>query len=173
MSDSEEEYVGSKAAGAATFHRLIEQSVEKLFRRHKDEFGTTKVVNVAFVDVINQTDRELGATRQDMIQVIETKINHFPGYKTVSSFYVGKALTETRLVVEDLFLKAKRDQFLRILEREKNPAEALLFAMVTSIRTIAARDTTQVNYRLTMELVDTATGENFKESTQVRKAYTK
>ncbi|MEE9127391.1 MAG: hypothetical protein V3U11_09635, partial [Planctomycetota bacterium] len=83
MSDSEEEYVGSKAAGAATFHRLIEQSVEKLFRRHKDEFGTTKVVNVAFVDVINQTDRELGATRQDMIQVIETKINHFPGYKTV------------------------------------------------------------------------------------------
>ncbi|MEE9128263.1 MAG: hypothetical protein V3U11_14115, partial [Planctomycetota bacterium] len=112
-------------------------------------------------------------TRQDMVQVIETKINHFPGYKTVSSFYVGKALTETRFVVEDLFLKKKRDEFLRVLEREKNPAEALLFAMVTNIRTVAAPDVTQVNYRLTMELVDTATGENFKESTQVRKAYTK
>ena len=74
-----------------------------------------------------KTDRELGATRDDMVQVIETKINHFPGYKTVSSFYVGKALTETRLVAEDLFLKTKRDQFLAVLAREDNPAGALLF----------------------------------------------
>ena len=153
MSDSEEEHVGSKTAGAATYHRLIEQSVEKLFQRHKDEYGSTKVVNVAFVDVINKTDRELGATRDDMIQVIETKINHFPGYKTVSSFYVGKALTETRLVAEDLFLKTKRDQFLAVLAREDNPAGALLFAIVTNIRTVAAADVTQVNYRLTLELV--------------------
>jgi hypothetical protein len=172
MSDSEEDYVGTKDAGAATFDRLIEGAVEKLFQRHKDEFGSTKTVNVAFVDVINKTDRELGPARDDMVQVIETKINHFPGYEPVSGYYVAEALRETRLTAENLFLQKYRDKFLAVLERTDNPAGALLFAVVTNVRT-RGHDVTQVNYRLTVELVDAATGKNFKESTQVRKAYNK
>jgi hypothetical protein len=172
MSDDEADYVGKREAGAATFDRLIEGAVEKLFQRHKDQFGSTKTIPVAFVDVINKTDRELGPARDDMVQLIETKINHFPGYKTVSGYFVGAALRETRLTAENLFLPKYRAQFLDALATTKNPAEALLFAVVTNVRT-QGRDVTQVNYTLTLELVDTATGANFKETTRVRKAYTK
>jgi len=172
MSETEAGYVGTKNAGAATFDRLIETTVEKLFQRHKDEFGATKTIHVAFVDVINKTDRELGPARDDMVQLIETKINHFPGYKTVSGYFVGAALRETRLTAENLFIPKHRATFLSVLESSKNPAEALLFAVVTNVRT-EGHEVTQVNYTLTLELVDAVTGANFKETTRVRKAYTR
>lgn len=172
MSDDEAEIVGARRAGAATFDRLIEGAVEKLFQRHKEEFGATKTIAVAFVGVINKSDQELGPARDDMTQLIETKINHFPGYKTVSGYFVEAALRETRLTAESLYLPRNRAQFLAVLETNKNPAEALLYAVVTNVRT-EADEVTQVNYTLTLELVDTATGQNFKETTRVRKTYTR
>ena len=172
MSDDEAENVGKRGAGSATFDRLINDSVEKLCQRHITEFGSSKTIHVAFVDVINKTDRELGPARDDMIQLIETKINHFPGFKTVSGYFVGAALRETRLNAENLFIPKHRARFLEALATNKNPTEALLFAVVTNVRT-QGRDVTQVNYTLTLELVDTATGANFKETRRVRKEYTK
>ncbi len=172
MSDDEAEIVGSRRADAATFDRLIEGAVEKLFQRHKDELGPTKTIPVAFVDVINRSDEELGPARDAMIQLIETKINHFPGYKTVSGYFVDAALQATRLTPQNLFLPKDRARFLAALETSKNPAEALLFAVVTNVRS-EGHKVTQVNYTLTLELVDTATGANFKETTRVRKAYTR
>ena len=124
------------------------------------------------MDVINKTDRELGPARDDMVQLIETKINHFPGYKTVSGYFVEAALRETRLTADNLFLPKYRAKFLSVLETSKNPAEALLFAVVTNVRT-EGHEVTQVNYTLTLELVDVVTGANFKETSRVRKAYTR
>lgn len=172
MSDDEAEIVGARRAGAATFDRLIEGAVEKLFQHHKQELGPTKTIHVAFVDVINRSDEELGPARDDMVQLIETKINHFPGYQTVSSHFVGAALRDTKLHAEQLFLPRYRAQFLAALETKDNPAEALLFATVTNVRSKAG-DVTQVNYTLSLELVDTATGRNFRETTRVRKEYTR
>jgi hypothetical protein len=85
---------------------------------------------------------------------------------------VNAALRETRLNTENLFIPKDRARFLAALETDKNPAEALLFAVVTNVRT-EGHKVTQVNYTLTLELVDAVTGANFKETTRVRKAYTR
>ena len=172
MSDTEKDYVGKASAGAATYDRLIEGAVEKLFQRHRDAVDRTRTFKVAFVDVVNRSGYEMGDAREQMFDIISTKINHFSGYETVSSLYVGAALKDTRLTPEQIFLPKHRRKFLAALEQTKNPAACLLFASVTSITT-SGRDVKQINYRLTMELVDVASGRNFQESQLVRKKYTK
>ncbi len=171
MTDTEQDYVDTDGAGAATYDRLIEGAVNKLLNRHRDDFENRKVRKVAFISVENHSAEELGEWGEQIYEVIDTKINHFEGYQTISRRYVDAGLREGRLKPDDLFVPKKRRQFLAIMEQQNNPAECLLYASITRGVT-DGQDVRQHNYRLTMELVDVASGNNYKETQLVRKAFT-
>ena len=172
MSDTEDDLVGDRRAGAATYDRLIEGAVNKLLDRFTGGLTRSSTAKVAFGGVDNKSAEELGEWRDQITQIIDTKVNKFVGFETVSMRYVEAALRETNLRIDDLFIPKNRRAFLAVLERNDNPAQALLFATLTR-GTTQSGDLTQANYLLTMEMVDSEGGNNIKETQELRKEYSR
>ena len=172
MDDSEQDHVGSKAAGAAAFDRLITGSVTKLLDSHNAAHAGTGKLKVAVLRVDNASAEELLDWQEQIFDLISTSINQSGRYETVSVRYVDAALRDTRLRRDDLFLPAKRREFLKILERDDNPAQVLLFPKLSSGTTVGD-NVGQRNYLMTLELVDVSSGKDFRVSERIRKAYTR
>ncbi|MBN2490748.1 MAG: penicillin-binding protein activator LpoB [Planctomycetes bacterium] len=172
MGEEEQDYVGAKTAGSATFDRLIEETVTKLLNRQSAAQRALGQLKVAFLGVENKSIEDLGDFQEQIYEQIDTSINNSNRYRTVSDRFVNAALRDTRLRAEELFLPKQRREFIQTLEASGNPVEFLLFAKLTS-GTTRGDDVKQRAYMLTLELVDVETGFNDKESTRVRKAYTK
>jgi len=172
MGEEEQDYVGARAAGSATYDRLIEETVTKLLNRQSAAQRALGQLKVAFLGVENKSAEDLGDFQEQIYELIDTSINTSNRYRTVSDRFVNAALRETRLRTEELFLPKQRRMFVETLEASGNPVEFLLFAKLTS-GTTRGEDVNQRAYMLTLELVDVETGFNDKESTRIRKAYTK
>jgi len=171
MEDSEQDYVGSRAAGAAAYDRLISEAVGKLLDGHSAARAGAGQLKVAVLGVDNASSEELGDWQAQIFELISTSISNSGRYSTVSIRYVNAALRETNLRRDDLFIPAKRRGFLAVLERDDNPAQLLLFPKITSGTTLSD-DVKQRNYTLTLELVDVETGKDTRETARLRKAYT-
>jgi peptidoglycan-synthase activator LpoB len=172
MGNEEEDYVGSKAAGSATYDRLIEVAVGKLLNRQSAAKKGLDKIKVAFFGVENKSIEDLGDFQFQISELISTAINTSDRYRTISDRFVGEALRETRLRKEQLFIPAHRKTFMKALEATGNPVEFMLFARLTS-GTTQGDGVKQRSYMLTMELVDVVTGYDDKESARLRKAYTR
>jgi hypothetical protein len=170
MGSEEEDYVGAKAAGSATYDRLIEETVGKLLNRQSAAQKGLGQIKVAFLGVENKSAEDLGDLQEQIYELIDTSINTSNRYRTVSDRFVKAALRETRLRTDELFLPKQRREFIQTLESQGNPVEFLLFAKLTS-GTTRGEGVKQRAYMLTLELVDVETGFNDKESARIRKAY--
>ena len=170
MEDSEQDHVGARAAGAAAFDRLVTGSVSKLLGSHHAAHAGAGKLKVAVLRIDNASAEELGDWQEQIFDLISTSVNQSGRYETVSVRYVDAALRETRLRRDDLFLPAKRRQFLGILERDDNPAQVLLFPKLSS-GTTRGDGIGQRNYLLTLELVDVASGKDYRVAERIRKAY--
>jgi hypothetical protein len=169
MGSEEEDYVGSKTAGAATYDRLIEEAVTKLLdRRSASNQGDS--IRVAYMGVENASAEDLGDFREQIYELIDTSIETSERYRSISKRFVDAALRESGLRREDLFLPKHRRTFTQTLEASGNPVEYILFSKLTS-GTTAGDGVKQRNYMLTLELVDVVTGDFDKESARIRKAY--
>jgi hypothetical protein len=170
MDDAEDDYVGSRSAGAATYDRLIAGAVEKLLGSHNAARGGTGKLQIATLPVENASSEELGDWQEDVYEKIATSINQSERYVTINRRFVEEALRETRLRQTQLFLPKYRRAFLEALEASDNPVQLLLFPKLTTGTTRVESDS-QRNYTLTLDLVDVESGKDYKVSEQVRKAY--
>ncbi len=171
MESGEQDVVGARRAGAATYDRLIQGAVQKLLALHQKSL-TSRVgrLRIAFLGVESQGVEELGDWRAQIFQLIDTSVNRSNVYRTVSSRFVKEALREARVTRDQLFLPKYRRAFLQALEAQNMPVDCLLFATITTGST-RGEGLAQRNYMLTLEMVDVKTGWNDKVSQRIRKAY--
>lgn len=170
----EEDLVGESRAGGATFDRLAQGAMNDLLNKYTDEVlggATPAGLNVAFAGVFNKQSEEIGDWRDDLNQILDSAINDYPGFSTVSQRYVAVGLREIGGSVDDLFLPAKRRRFFEVLEvNSGNPVKALVFATITGGNTVQG-DLRQKRYRLSLDMVDSETGKNLKGDAKLEKEY--
>lgn len=175
MGSGEEDNVGATRAGTATYDRLIEGTLTKMMARYDRESGGTGLakMRVAFVTLENASGEPLGELYDQIYELLSTSINQHDRFRMVSKRYVDAALNEMgKPSYDKLFLPGSRRQFAGILEQQGSPIESMLFAKLTSGET-RGDSNRQVNYMLTLELVDLSTGHPLIESCRISKEYTK
>lgn len=177
---SEEDIVGSRRAGTATYDRLIQAATEELF-------ATTakKAVNagdgpwrVAFAGVINKSAEDLGDMREAMNQSLETVVTNSELFVLVNQLFVRAALREIGVSrVDTLFLAKYRRQFVEQLEAEGQIPDYLIIATITTQTTDAAgvfTDTRDRVYNLSLDMVNAKSGVTVaKVMKKITKQYTK
>ena len=171
MGDNERDLVDASGAGAATFQRLVTESVAKLLDRHCDKHDV-KVYRLAFVDLQNRTSEELGEWREQLIDKILIGVDKHRAFRIISEQMVSAVLREMgNPPVDRLFLPEGRREFAKILERDSIPLQFLMYGRITRGGTNAS-EVRQANYLLTLELVDAETGEADTVGAEVRKEFT-
>ena len=169
-SDDESDLTGSTRAGAETFNRLIQESVDNLLQKPSAQRPAEDRLKIAFLGVENNGIEELLDWRDTLRQRIDEAVNRSGRYRNISDRFVKAALNETGLRPDDLHLPEKRRRFVQVLEANGNPVDFLLYASMNTGTTTAGRET-QRDYLLTLELVDVENGESEKVNADVRKEY--
>ncbi|HLU38377.1 MAG TPA: penicillin-binding protein activator LpoB [Planctomycetota bacterium] len=169
-SDDESDLTGSTRAGAETFNRLIQESVDNLLQKPSAQRPAEDRLKIAFLGVENNGIEELLDWRDTLRQRIDEAVNRSGRYRNISDRFVKAALNETGLRPDDLYLPEKRRRFVQVLEANGNPVDFLLYASMNTGTTTAGRET-QRDYLLTLELVDVENGESEKVNADVRKEY--
>jgi hypothetical protein len=134
--------------------------------------GTAETRKVCFVGVENKSAEELADFKDQIYQMIDVKINRSGSFEAVSRRMVDAALIETRLRPDSLLVPSNMQLFTAVLQRQGQPVDYLLYATLTS-GTTERNSSSQRNYLLTLELVDTRTGSYQKEQAEIRKGYHK
>lgn len=176
LKDDQQDMVGSHAAGAETFKPLIDEAVGKLLARQSPCIQTTGAgappKRICFVGLENKSAEELGDFKDQICQIIDTRIVESKAFQPISPRFVSAGLREVRLRTDELFVPANQRKFLAVMEQAGQPFDYLLFATLTSGTTNSNRDY-QRDYLLTLELVNIQSGEPDKESATIRKGYHK
>lgn len=180
VKDNQADMVGSHAAGSEVYNPLIEESVAKLLGACEVSPGQTLygpdglplARRVCFVGVENKSSEELGDFKDQIYELIDTQINRSQSFEAISRRLVDEALRETRLRPDSLLVGVNMQQFTAVLQREGEPIDYLLYATLTS-GTTERNTSSQRDYLLTLELVNTHTGTFTKEQATIRKGYHK
>ena len=125
---------------------------------------------ICFVAVENKSAEELADFKDQIYQLIDTRIVESDVFQPVSKRFVDAALQETRLRPDQLFQPQNMQVFTQSLQQLGQPFDYLLYATITSGTTSANHDY-QRDYLLTMELVNVNTGDYDKQSASLRKGY--
>ena len=175
--------VGSHTAGSEVYKPLVEEAVTRLLDTCEplpvgsdpglDALGfEASGCRVCFVGVENKSAEELGDFKDQIYQMIDTQINRTQSFEAISRRMVDAALVETRLRPDSLFVPSNMQAFTDVLQRHGQPIDYLLYATLTS-GTTERNASTQRDYLLTLEIVDTRTGAYRKEQAEIRKGYHK
>jgi hypothetical protein len=178
IKSNQPDLVGSHTAGAEVFNPLIDESVTKLLGTQMASAhppvlgpdGTPACRSICFVGIENKSVEELGDFKDQIYEQIDTQINRSGAFQALSRRVVDSALFETRLRPDQLLTPDNMRLFTAVLQREGQPIDYLLFAKLTSGST-ERNSSTQRDYLLTLELVDTRTGTYNKEQATIRKGY--
>lgn len=178
VSPEKPDLVGSHAAGSEVYKPLVEESVAKLLGTCEvrstgpglDLQGNPMAYRVCFVGVENCSAEELGDFQEHLYELIDTRVNQSPAFAPLSRRVVDAALHETRLRPDALFVPDNMQLFTSVLQRDGQPVDYLLFAKLTS-GTTERNASSQRDYLLTLEMVDTRTGIPVKEQAEIRKGY--
>ncbi len=170
--------VGSHAAGAEVYNPLIEEAVGRLLGACEANptlvaFGPEGLPyqrTVCFVGVENKSSEELGDFKDQIYELIDTQINRAPTFAAISRRMVESALRETHLRPDALLVHSNMQLFTDVLQRDGQPVDYLLYATLTS-GTTERNASSQRDYLLTLELIDTRTGAYTKEQATIRKGY--
>lgn len=178
VKNDQPDMVGSHSAGAEVFNPLIDETVARLLGTQEvvgqhhlvSTDGTPMVRSVCFVGVENKSAEELGDFKDQIYQQIDTQINRSQAFRAISQRMVNAGLNETRLRPDQLLVPDNMQMFCSILQRDGQPVDYLLYATLTS-GTTERNKSSQRDYLLTLELVDTHTGTYTKEQASIRKGY--
>jgi peptidoglycan-synthase activator LpoB len=179
----EADMVASHQAGAETFKPLTEEAVARLLGRHMSQVHQvshtsgpeelpTPAMRICFVGVENKSAEEIGDFKEQLYQVIDTKILESGVFQPVSKRYVDAALRETRLRPDSLFIPQNMRMFTAFLEQQGQPFDYLMYATITS-GTTRENQEFQRDYLLTLELVNIHDGQQDKQSATLTKTYHK
>lgn len=175
MTGAQKDASGATAAGTEVFKPIIDDALGKLLARQGGTVtpasaGQPAPKRICFVGLENKSSEELGDFKDQIVQVIDTKINQSGVFQQISGRFVKAGLEATRLRPDQLFLPANQRVFIGVMEAQGQPFDYMLFATLTSGTTREA-NSTQKNYLLTLELVDIKSGQPDKESAEIRKSY--
>ncbi len=170
--------VGSHQAGAETFKPLVEESVARLLARHGHAVqpagfapGTPpQPMRICFVGVENKSIEEIGDFKEQIYQLIDTRILQSGTYQPVSRRFAEAGLRETRLRPDQLFVPQNMRAFSATMEQMGQPFDYVLYATITSGTTRSNKDY-QRDYLLTLEMINVRTGQYEKESAELSKGY--
>lgn len=175
----DKDLVGSHAAGAETYQRLIDESVGKLLGRacEPTEIQPAGMVigerkKICFIGVENCTAEEIGDFKEQIYELIDSAINESQQFHQISRRYVDAGLKQLRIRPDELFVKENQRNFQVAMEEMGQPFDFLLYAKLTSGTTQQNKDY-QRDYLLTLELVNIHTGDFLKDSAKLRKGYHK
>ncbi|MBL8855595.1 MAG: penicillin-binding protein activator LpoB [Planctomycetaceae bacterium] len=177
LKPQQEDMVGSHTAGSEVYKPLVDEAVARLLAtceplpsspNEYDELpGTCKI---CFVGIENKSAEELGDFKDQLYEMIDTQINRSGQFDAVSRRMVDAALIETRMRPDSLLVPGNMQLFTSVLQRNGQPVDYLMFATLTS-GTTQRNSSTQRDYLLTLEVVDTRTGAYRKEQAEIRKGY--
>jgi hypothetical protein len=178
IKNDQADLVGSHSAGAEVFNPLIDETVARLLGTQEvasqhnliGPNGMPLVRSVCFVGVENKSAEELGDFKDQIYQQIDTQINRSQAFRAISQRMVNAGLHETRLRPDSLLVPDNMRLFCSVLQRDGQPVDYLLYATLTS-GTTERNKSSQRDYLLTLELVDTHTGAYTKEQASIRKGY--
>lgn len=178
IKNNQPDLVGSHSAGAEVYNPLIDESVSRLLGTqmatpHPPMIGSDGLPacrTVCFVGVENKSSEELGDFKDQIYQQIDTQINRSESFQAISRRMVDSALQETRLRPDSLLVPSNMQLFTSVLQRDGQPVDYLLYATLTS-GTTERNSSTQRDYLLTLELIDTRSGTYTKEQASIRKGY--
>lgn len=177
IKNNQPDLVGSHTAGAEVFNPLIDESVARLLGTQAQANppmigpdGQPIPRSVCFVGVENKSAEELGDFKDQIYEQIDTQISRSPAFRVINRRVVDAALHETRMRPDALLVPSNMQLFTAVLQREGQPVDYLLYAKLTSGST-ERNSSTQRDYLLTLELVDTASGTQTKEQASIRKGY--
>jgi hypothetical protein len=175
----EDDMVGSHAAGSETFKPLIDESVAKLLARHCEPMAQTVSYEgepivaskrICFIGVENKSAEEIGDFKEQIYQLIDSKILESRVFQPVSRRYVDAGLRETRLRPEQLFMPDHMRTFTAFMEQSGQPFDYMLFATISS-GTTRENQEMQRDYLLTLDLIDIRSGDYDKQSAEISKGY--
>ncbi|MFG0335722.1 MAG: penicillin-binding protein activator LpoB [Maioricimonas sp. JB049] len=180
LSKTDEDMVGSHAAGAETWKPLIDEAVGRILGRQMEiilpaghlEDALPVKKRICFVGVENRSSEEIGDFKEQIYQQIDTIISQSDAFAPISRRYVEAGLRESRIRPDQLFIPTNQRMFAASMEQLHQPFDYLLFATITSGTTRSNNDY-QRDYMLTLELVNIQTGDFDKESANLRKGYHK
>ncbi len=175
---TEQDMVGSHAAGAETYKPLVDTAVATLLARQQqggarpgaDPTQAPGPRRICFVGVENKSIEELGDFKEQLYQQIDTRIVQSQTFEAISKRYVEVGLRECRLRPDELFIPRNREQFAAAMQQMGQPFDYLLFATLTSGTTRDNKDY-QRDYLLTLEMVNLHTGQADKEAAELSKGY--
>ena len=178
IKNGQPDLVGSHTAGAEVFNPLIDESVAKLLGRiavagqhgliSPDGMPIKPVI--CFVGVENKSAEELGDFKDQIYEQIDAKISGADAFRTISRRVVEAGLQQTRLRPDALIIPDNMALFCSVLQRDGQPVDYLLYAKLTS-GTTERNKSSQRDYLLTLELIDTHTADSYKEQASVSKGY--
>ena len=119
LKEDDQDMVGSHTAGAETWKPLIEQSVGQLLARQCSEIHPASLAEgaeieqkrVCFLGVENKSAEELGDSREQISDHIESLISQSEQFHLVSRRYIDAGLKECSLKPDELFIPANRRMF--------------------------------------------------------------
>jgi hypothetical protein len=176
----EGDMVGSHQAGAETFKPLVDEAVSCLLAHHSQQPVVQQVsgsepippgtMRICFVGVENKTAEEIGDFKDQLYQVIDSRILESHVFQPISQRFVEAGLMEARLRPDQLMIPENRRIFARIMEQQGQSFDFLLYATLTSGTTRVNKDY-QRDYLLTMEMVNLHSGDYDKQSAAITKGY--
>ncbi len=181
MNPEKQDLVGSHSAGSEVYRPLVEESVAKLLGSCETvpltagsiaPDGTPLPRRVCFVGVENCSAEELGDFREHLYEMIDARVSQSPSFAPLSRRVVEAALHETRLRPDSLIVPDNMRLFTSVLQQNGQPVDYLLFAKLTS-GTTERNASSQRDYLLTLEILDTHSLQSFKQQAEIRKGYHK
>ena len=174
----DKQMVGSHEAGAETFGPLVDTAVSNLLARHSQrvqpagfaENTPPAPLSICFVGVENQSSEEIGDFKQQIYQLIDSRILNSRIYQSKSQRFVAAGLQQCGLRPDELLIPSNMQRFTAAMEQQGQPFDFMLYATITSGTTRDNKDY-QRNYLLTLEMINVHNGQYDKESAMIEKKY--
>lgn len=177
LKPGDKDMVGSHSAGAGTYKPLVDEAVEKLLAaaeaNEKIQIQNQQMppnVKICFVGIENRSGEELLDFKEQLFEKIDTAVNDHPMFESISRNYVDAGLRITRLQPDELFIPSNMQEYAAVMQQNGQPFEYLLYAKLTSGTTENNRSQ-QRDYMLSLSLVDAQTGQQVKQTAEIRKGY--
>ena len=178
VKNGQPDLVGSHAAGAEVFNPLIDETVAKLLGRVEasGQYGLVSPDGmpikpvICFVGVENKSAEELGDFKDQIYAQIDAKISGADSFRTISRRVVEAGLQQTRLRPDALVIPDNMALFCSVLQRDGQPVDYLLYAKLTS-GTTERNKSSQRDYLLTLELINTHNADSLSEQASISKGY--
>lgn len=175
LKPGEQDMVGSHAAGGEIYKPLVDEAVAKLLGRHSRPVqasfdGPPGPMRICFVGVENKSVEELADFKEQIYQMIDSRLLEGNVYQAVSRRFVEAGLRDSRLRPDQLMIPQNMRSFAATMEQMGQPFDYLLFATITSGTTRSNKDY-QRDYQLTLEMINVQNGQYDKESAQLSKGY--